>query len=344
MLADSVRKQLAQGIDPIEARQAAERAVRIDAARTLTFRQAAEAYIAVNRSVWRNAEHARQWPSTLEAYAYPVFGDLPVASVDVNLVRKALAPIWQTKAVTAGRVRGRIERILDWATASELRTGDNPARWNGPLRHLLPRAKPLAAKHHASLPYAEMPSFMAALRSEEGVAARALEFTILTAARIGEVLYATWNEIDMNGAIWAVPPERIKAHRLHRVPLSEPALVILQAMGAVGSGSYVFPGVAAGRPVNRDTSRRLLERMGHGTMTSHGFRATFRTWAQESTNFPRDVAELALAHATKDRTESAYARSDLLEKRRLLMDAWARHCGTPVATTGQVVQLHHTIE
>lgn len=325
--AAELRKQLRlyrEGVvaqHPLAARQAAKQARKIEAAKTLTFRQCAEAYIAAHQAGWRNATHAKQWPETLAAYAYPVFGTLPVSEVDVGLVMRALEPIWTVKPETASRVRGRIEAVLDWATAREYRKGENPARWRGHLENLLPkRSKVQAVKHHAALPYGEVPEFLVALRAEYGAAARVLEFVVLTAVRAGEALGATWAEINLAERVWVIPAERTKAGREHRVPLSEAALAVL---GPQGQG-LVFTTDRGGR-LHRDAMRVLLGRMGV-EVTVHGMRSAFADWAAERTSYPFEVREMALAHAVGSQVVRAYQRTDLFDRRRRLMDDWARWC------------------
>jgi integrase len=334
------RKLRLRNVDPIEARHADKAAAKLAAAKSMTFRQCAEAYIEANKSSWANAKHAAQWPATLGTYAYPIFGDFPVQSIDVALVTKALEPIWQTKTETASRLRGRIQTVLDWATARDFRQGDNPARWRGHLDKLLPpRSKVQKVEHHAALPYAEIGAFMAALREHESTSALALEFLILTAARTGEVIGAKWDEIDLGAALWTIPAERMKAKREHRVPLSKPALAILKRLHENRSGEIVFPGARAGKPLSNMALLMLLERMNRADLTVHGFRSTFRDWAAERTNFPREVAEHALAHSLPDKVEAAYRRGDLFDKRRKMMDAWARHCSQP-AQSAEIVSMH----
>ena len=325
--ATEARKLLGEGKDPIGSARAQVAATAAEQAKTITFREAAERYIASHATGWRNAKHITQWQATLETYAFPVFGEVSVAAVDVAMVLRVLEPIWTGKTETARRVRGRIEAILDWAAARDMRTGDNPARWRGLLMHLLPkRSLATAVRHHPALPYARMGEFLAALRLQQGTAARALEFLILTAARTSEATGARWSEIDTGAATWTVPPERIKAGREHRVPLSEPALAIIQAMAETRQGEFVFPGGRRGRPLSNMAMAGVLERMGWHEITVHGFRSSFRDWAAERTNHPREVAEMALAHAVGDKVEAAYRRGDLFDKRRCIMADWARHC------------------
>ena len=345
------RKLRLDGCDPIEIRKAGRAQARLDAAKAMTFKECAESYIASHKAGWRNPKHAAQWPATLETYVYPIFGALPVQSVDVGLVMKAIEPIWATKPETASRVRGRIESVLDWATVRKFRKGENPARWKGHLDHLLPaptKAKRAARKengrteHHPSLPYAELPAFVVELRAQEGFTARALEFAILTAARTGEVIGAKWGEINFAERVWTVPAERMKSDREHRVPLSEAALAILAQMRVIRSSEFVFPGLRAGKPLSDMSLLMLLRRMGRGDLTVHGFRSTFRTWAAERTAYPREIAEMALGHVVGDAVERAYQRGDLLQTRRQLAEAWARFCRAPTIE-GEVVPLRQPV-
>jgi integrase len=266
-----------------------------------------------------------------------------VQSVDVGLVMKAIEPIWTTKPETASRVRGRIESVLDWAKARGYRQGENPARWRGHLDHLLPaRSKIRRVTHHPALPYAELPAFMAALRAQEGFAARALEFAILTAARTGEVIGARWDEINIAGRLWTVSAERMKAGKEHRLPLSDAALAIVEQMASIRSCEFVFPSAKSNRPLSNMVFLMLLRRMGHGGLTVHGFRSTFSDWCSECTNFAAEVREMALAHTVSDKVEAAYRRGDLFQKRRQLAEAWARFCEAP-AIEGEVVPLHQPL-
>ena len=326
--ATECRKLRLDGSDPLHARQTARLTAKLEEAKAMSFQDCADAYIAAHAPGWRNAKHGDQWRNTLATYAYPVFGELPVQSVDVAMVMKVLEPIWATKTETASRVRGRIESVLDWATVREFRRGDNPARWRGHLENLLPkRAKVQKVEHHSALPYGEMGAFMASLRGQEGVAARALEFLILTATRTSETIGATWADINIDGMIWTIPADRIKAGKEHRVPLSPAALAVLDAMAKIRHGEHVFPGGRVGKGLSNMALLKLLERMKRGDLTAHGFRSTFRDWAAERTNFSRDVAEMALAHTIGDKVEAAYRRGDLFEKRGKLMEAWAVYCG-----------------
>ena len=326
-----------EGTDPLAARAAARARVLLQAARGVTFKECAERYIAAHEPAWRNPVHRKQWPATLATYVYPVFGALPVSAVDTALVTKALEAIWTAKPETAARVRGRIEAVLDWAKARGYRDGDNPARWRGHLDKLLPNQRKVRrAKHHAALPYAELPAFMTELRKRDGVSARALEFAILTAGRTGEVLGARWDEI--RGDVWTIPAGRMKGGKDHRVPLSKRALEVLAPLPR--DGEFIFPGRGGGKPLSNMALFVTLRRIGRGDLTSHGFRATFRDWVSERTNYPREVAEMALAHTIGDKVEAAYRRGDLFDKRRKLMADWARYCASPVpATLGGVVPL-----
>jgi integrase len=338
--ARELRKQVLDGEDPIAARDARHQAAAMASATGMTFQACAEAYIEAHRAGWRNPKHAAQWPSTLQTYAYPVFGSLPVQAVDTGLVMKAVEPLWATKTETASRVRGRIESVLDWAAARGYRDGQNPARWRGHLENLLPaRSKVARVEHHAALPYAEIAEFMAELREQEGVAALALELTILTAARTGEVLGARWDEINPDGGLWIVPAERMKAGREHRVPLSDAAMKIIEKMAAIRLSDYIFPGQRTSRPLSQMAMLMLLRRMGRGDLTAHGFRSTFSDWCAEQTNFPSEVREMALAHTVSDKVEAAYRRGDLFQKRRELAEAWSQYCDGEEPSKGNVVRL-----
>jgi integrase len=325
------RRKRHDGIDPIEARRAERARQRLDAAKAITFKQCAESYIASHRAGWRNEKHKYQWPATLNAYAYPVIGALPVQAVDTALVLKVLEPIWTKKSETASRVRQRIENILDLAKVRGFRDGENPARWRGHLDKLLPaRSRVREVEHLAALPYAELTGFLADLRAREAIAARALEFLILTAARTGEVIGARWSEIDLLDKTWTVPAGRMKARREHRVPLSPRALTILQEMQKArhieDASAHVFPGPKRGQPLSNMAFLMLLRRMELEDLTVHGFRATFKTWVSERTSFQNEIAEAALAHIIGDKVEQAYRRGDLFDKRRRLMKEWATFC------------------
>ncbi|MGE8658718.1 MAG: tyrosine-type recombinase/integrase [Achromobacter sp.] len=320
------RQQLLEGIDPLEAKSAAKIAEKLSAANSITFDQCADAYIAAHQAGWRNAKHADQWTNTLRTYASPVFGTATVSLIDTPLVLKVLEPIWQTKTETATRVRGRIESILDWATVRGYRTGENPARWKGHLDHLLPkRSKVQRVKHHPALPYKDAPAFFQTLRAQSSNSQKALAFLILTATRTNETIGAQWKEIDLSAGTWTIPAERMKAGKEHRVPLSKAALELLhEARTEHATGDdYVFVGQKVGRPLSNMAFLQLLKRMNRGDITAHGFRSTFRDWVGETTAHAREIAEAALAHTIKDKSEAAYARGDLFMKRLALMDDWA---------------------
>jgi integrase len=323
-LAAQAKTLVRSGVDPIEHRAARRAEIAIATAKAMTFKQAAEAYIESMQSGWRNAKHASQWSVTLETYVYPEIGNLAVGSVDTGHVLKVLSPIWSTKTETASRVRGRIEAILDYAAARKAREGDNPARWKGVLSKILPApGKVRRIVHHASMPYAELPAFWPKLQMQDGMGARALELTVLTACRTGEVLGAAWAEIDLEEGTWTIPPERMKAGAEHRVPLSDPAMALLRKLAAVRIDDFVFRGKHEGEPLSRMVMKMTLRRM-KVDVTPHGFRATFRTWVADRTSFAHEIAEAALAHTIGDKTVAAYQRGTMFDKRRELMAAWAK--------------------
>ena len=315
--------------DPIADRQAQRVQARIATAKLTTFAEAAAEFIRAKSPEWTNAKHIQQWENTLSTYAFPIFGNLPVAEIDTALVMKCLSEIWAKKPETASRVRGRIESVLDWATTSGYRQGENPARWRGHLQNLLPAPQKVqAVEHHAALPFAEVTRFMADLRGREGYGARALEFAILTACRSGEVRGATWAEFDLSSACWTIPASRMKADKEHRVPLSEAAMLLLKALPAGEGSALLFPS-SKGTQLSDMTLGATIKRMGFD-VTTHGFRSTFRDWAGETTSYPREVIEHALAHQLKDKAEAAYARGTLFDKRRALMQDWAIYCSSAV--------------
>jgi integrase len=325
-LAESARSDLSKGLDPI-----AERKKRVSEVECPTFEECATQYIDDNRAGWRNAKHAGQWTSTLKAYAYPVLGKLKANEITTEHIAKVLNPIWTSKTETASRVRSRVEAVLDWAKVKGYRHGENPARWRGHLDQILPkRSKVQRVKHHPALPYQEMGGFMSALREQGGVAALALEFTILTAARTNETTGAKLAEFSEAG-VWVVPPERMKAEREHRVPLSPRSVQIVKDAKLLHGSrpdakAPLFLGNRRDRHLSNGAMLALLERMGRGDITVHGFRSTFRDWAAESTNFPNQVVEMALAHVIEDKSEAAYRRGDLFKKRAALMAAWEAYC------------------
>jgi integrase len=339
------RRQRAHGTDPLAARRAERETKRIEEARSIKFRDCAERYIAAHEAGWRNAKHRAQWGSTLESYAYPELGALPVAAIDTGLVVRVLQPIWTEKPETAGRVRGRIEAILDWAKALGYRSGENPAAWKGNLAHAFPkpakvkRAARQAAgrgEHHASLPYAELPAFMAELRGRGGLAVRCLEFVILTACRTGEAIGATWTEIDEEARLWRIPAERMKAGRDHKVPLSRAAAAILA--GLPRDRAKLFP-------VSNMAMAMALRRMGRSDLTVHGFRSSFAAWCKDI-GVAAELREMALAHAEGDKVAAAYTSgAEVLDRRRNLAERWAGYCASdlgrevplrdlPLAATG----------
>jgi integrase len=320
------------GIDPIEERRARRREAQLNSAKAMTFRECAEAYIAAHQASWSHPKHAAQWPSTMTRFVYPVFGKLSVQAVDTGLVLKVIEPLWTVKTETASRVRGRIEAVLDWAEARGYRQGENPARWRGHLENLLPsKSRVVRVEHYQALPYIQIGTFMTELRAQKGIAARALEFVILTAARTSEAIGATWDEIDFEQRAWTIPAARMKAGKPHRVALSADAFAIIEIMQGVKSGDFVFPGSKSDRPLSNMSLLMLLRRMGHDELTVHGFRSSFADWAAERTAFPDEVRQMALAHTVSDKVEAAYRRGDLFEKRRQLGQAWAAFCCMPVS-------------
>ena len=324
-LAEDVRRVRASGQDPIAARKAAQAGER--SAQEVTFEHVATEFIANKRPGWRNAKHADQWTSTLRKYVYPVFGNVPVDQVDTDMVSKVLQPIWHPKTETAKRVRSRIDQILASAKVRGLRSGDNPAQWKGHLDAILNKpSKIRKVRNHAALPYTEAPAFVRKLRARPGGSARALEFTILTAGRTGEVIGAKWSELNLSAKTWTVPAERMKDRKEHVVPLSDGAMAVLEGMTAVkpaDDDGYIFPGERAQRPLSNMAMLKQIERMGlKHAVTTHGFRSTFRDWAEEQSSHPGPAAEKALAHAVGNKVVSAYLRGNLLEKRSSLMSEW----------------------
>jgi len=337
--ATEARKLLLDGIDPLQAKRARFAALRAADASAVTFRQCAEDFIKANEVKWTNAQHRREWSWSLRKYVYPILGSMPVAAIDTPLVLRVLKPIWQKTPESASRIRGRIENVLGWATVHHYRSGDNPARWNGLLEHALPSV--VKGDHHAALPYAEVPAFLAKLRQQTGVTAKCLEYIVLTAVRLGEAQKATWSEIDLDNRVWVIPGARMKSGKEHRVPLSPAALAILKDIHEVRHSDYIFPGSRQGYAMGKNQPGKLMKKlMGDAEMTVHGFRSSFRDWAAERTNFPREVAEMALAHAIPSAVEAAYRRGDLFEKRRKLMEAWAAYCAKVEMDAGKVVALN----
>jgi integrase len=326
-----LRRGLRDGIDPIDQQRAAKAEAKVIEV-IHTFATVAEDYIAQFSPTWSNAKHAGQWRATLATYISPVIGKTPIGEVDTSAVLEVLNPIWLTKPETASRCRGRIEAIINFARSKKLCQGENPAQWKGHLENLLPKRSAVASarvQHHAALPYTEIVPFMTQLRSRGGVAAAALEFAILTCARTGEVLGAKWTEVDLERRIWIIPAERMKGRREHRAPLADAALAVLECMQNDRRGDYIFPGQSPGKPLSNMALLMLLRKMGRGDLTAHGFRSTARDWMAESTNFPSEVCEFALAHVVGDKVEAAYRRGDLFDKRRALAEAWAAACDAP---------------
>jgi integrase len=327
--ARQARNLLLDGIDPCQQKKDQQAAIRIAVAKVMTFDQCAANYIKSHRAEWRNPKHALQWENTISTYASPLFGKLPVAEIDTSLIVKCLSPMWLDKHETATRLRGRIESILGWAKTSGYRTGDNPAAWKGHLENLLAKInKSSKVVHHAALPYADIAEFMVQLRQQEGTGARALEFAILCASRSNEVRGATWAEIDLEKKEWIIPKSRMKAGKEHRVPLSDEAVDLLKKLPRFEDCEILFPSPRL-KNFSDAVFSALLKRMGRADITAHGFRSSFRDWAGETTSFPREVIEHALAHQLKDKAEAAYQRGDLLVKRGKLMQAWANFCNTP---------------
>ena len=331
------RLQIERGIDPREAKKAVAAALKAAQAKALSFDDAARMCHAAKVSEFRNRKHKDDWINSLQRYASPIIGTLPIADVELPHVVKVLEPIWTDKTETATRVRQRIESVLAWATVSGYRSGGNPAQWKGNLEHALPKpSKVRRVEHHAALPWQEVGAFMTELRKREGIGARALEFAILTAARSGEVRGATWDEIDFEAKVWTIPAERMKAGKQHRVPLSEPALKLLKALPRLEGSNYVFPAVRGGM-LSDMSINAVTRRMGVAAVP-HGFRSSFKDWARSCTRYEDEVSELALAHVNSDQTRAAYARDELLPKRERLMREWAKYCET-VPSKGKVVPL-----
>jgi integrase len=332
-----LRQDISKGIDPIAARKTERQKAQVAEAAGITFKECAERYIAGHKKKWTNALHRKQWPQTLEKFVYPTIGKLPVADIDTTLVLKVLDPIWSEKPETASRVRGRIELVLGWAKVRGYRQGDNPAAWKGHLREALPSRTDVAAiEHHPALPFTEIGEFMVALRKIDGVAARALEFTILTASRSGETLLCSRSEIDLESRTWTVPSERMKAGKEHRVPLCDRAIEIVKDLPT--EDAYLFPGTRKGKPLNGKAMRDVLKRL-RADVTVHGFRSTFSDWASEVSDYPDEMAELALAHAVGTKVERAYRRGSRLQKRHEMMAGWAAYCAAESVKRDVVIPL-----
>jgi integrase len=331
--ARAARAKIAHGVDPIEDGRALRSQLIASQISAITFSQAAKQYIDTHEGSWRNAKHTQQWRNTIQTYADPVVGRVLIRDVDLPQILKVLEPIWRTKTETASRLRGRMESVLDWASARGFRTESNPARWKGLLDKLLPSPGKIAkADHHRALPYADMPEFMKSLAEQQGIAPRALEFAILTACRSGEVRGAKWTEIDMDTGTWTVPAIRMKAGKEHRVPLSAAALSIVKSQKESAFCDFVFPSSRSskkseGSPLSDMALLAVLRRM-EVPAVPHGFRSSFRDWCAETTDYPREVAEMALAHTIGDKVEAAYRRGDLFDKRKQLMQGWANYANS----------------
>lgn len=330
----AVARRLVQaGTNPIEAREAA----RAEREAAKTFGEFADDMLKSLLPGFKNPRHQAQWTRALKHYAVPI-RPKRIEDIGTDDILSIIQPLWQTKQETASRVRGRIERVLDAAKAKGLRSGENPARWRGHLRELLSQRRKLVRGHHASMPYADVPAFVGKLRARDATAAAALEFLILTAGRSEEILGARWSEMDREAKVWTVPAPRMKNKKAHRVPLPDGADAILAAMAEIKTGDFVFPGKRDKRPLSSMALQMLMRRMDVSAFTPHGFRSSFRDWAGECTSFPREVAEAALSHTIGDEAEQAYRRGDALEKRRKLMDAWARYIASPKAKNGTITQ------
>lgn len=339
--ARETRHAIVEGRDPVAERAAARSALAAQRGAEITFDECARKFIEAKSAEWKNAKHGAQWSATLTTYASPIVGTLQVRDVALAHIVKILEPIWTTKTETATRLRGRIESVLDWATVRGYRLGDNPARWKGHLDKLLPKPGKVAkVEHHAAVPVDGIGAFMVELQKREGMAARALEVLILTATRSGEIRGATWAEIDLQARIWTIPAGRMKAGKEHRVPLSDRVIEILRALPRMADSPLVFPAPRGGM-LSDMTLTAVLRRM-KVDATAHGFRSTFRDWAAERTNYPRDVAEMALAHAIGDKVEAAYRRGDLFDKRTRMMNEWAKFCAT-TQNSGEAVPLNREV-
>ncbi len=348
------RKLLVDKIDPIDARKAVRNKARQDEANKITFEECAKAYIDAHIKSWRNTAHINQWPGFFKNHVYPTIGNTAVSDINIELVLKVLEPLWNTKTVTGKRVRQRIEKVLDWAKVRGYRHGENPARWRGNLDHLLaPPSKIWKVKHFNALPHVEVGEFVQTLRKQPGLDGCALEFAILTATRTSETLGAKWSEMDFQNKVWVIPAERMKSGKEHRIPLSDQIIAVMERAKKLtkyttwidgtwkqAESEFIFSGRKRIKPLSNMTMLALLRRMERQDITVHGFRSTFRDWVAERTNFPREVAEAALAHAVENKVEAAYFRSDLFDKRRKLMEAWGKYCDTPsVKQDGVVVSL-----
>ena len=353
--AREAKDQIRQGIDPIEERRAIKAALATAQKRGLSFADAVDKCLAAKLEAFKNPKHRDQWRNTLQTYAMPELGAMLVNEITVQDVLRVLEPIWQTKTETASRLRGRIEAVLSWATVSGHRTGENPARWGGNLKELLPAAASVSEKeHHPAVQIEDAPRWFAAIRTREGMGARALEFTALTAVRSKEVRGAIWEEIDLKAGMWVIPAVRMKMKSEHRIPLSREALALLDALPRLEDNPLVFPAPRGGQLSDMTLSQAMkrlhaadlaaggsgfLDRVSKRPAVPHGLRSTFRDWVAEATHFPGDMAEIALAHKIGNAVEASYRRGDMVEKRRAMMSAWASYLmGIDVADT-KVVRL-----
>jgi integrase len=354
--ARDMRRLLIDGVDPLTSKKAERAKAAAEAGKAVTFKEAAEKYIAKFEATWRNPKHRQQWKNTLETYAYPVFGAWAAGAVDAGAVLRVIEPLWSEKPETASRLRGRIETVLDYATSKYWRAGENPARWKGHLDIQLPaRAKVRKVKHHAALPWNRMGAFVSTLRGQEGIGSKALDFTLLTAVRTNETIGARWPEIDLAAKTWTIPADRMKAEVELRVPLQSAAIAILESVLPLRSkddGDWVFPGGKKGKPLSNAAMAAVIDRMnevdegkpvpwvdpkqGDRPITVHGFRSSFRDWAAESTGYPEELAEACLAHTLRNKVQAAYQRGDQFEKRRRLMNDWATYCASPAVPAGNV--------
>lgn len=353
--AGDCRKLLNDNIDPINARKKEKEEQRRDDESAKTFKQCAAAYLETHKDTWRNAKHRQQWENTLKTYAYPLIGDTFIRDLDREAVKKVLLqkskkldgkPLWSARRETASRLRGRIEKIWDWAKAEFGLTGDNPARWAGNLKPSFADHAKREIVHQPALPYDQIGDFVQKMKKQKGVAPMALIFTIMTAARTSEVIGAKWSEIDLKKEVWTIPKDRMKGNREHRVPLADPALRILKELkkqhdklSREEPSEWVFRSSRRGKPLSNMAMLTLLKRLEINDITVHGFRSSFRDWAAEQTNYPREIAEAALAHISGDKVEASYLRTDHFEKRSRMMNAWAAYCETPSASKGKVLRM-----
>jgi integrase len=340
-----LRRLVKAGIDPIEQRKADQAAKRAERNNAVTFAYCAKQYIESHRHGWKNVKHAQQWENTLEQYAYPVIGETIIKDVDTALIMRILQSIWLTKNETAGRLRGRLENILDWAAVQGFRAVENPARWKGHLDNLLASPGKVQKRNHfKALSYSEINALILALRANGSVSAKALEFLILTAARTGEIIGAKWDEIDFDNQLWIVPADRMKAGREHRIPLSSRAFEIVKQMQALKTNDAIFPGRSKGGFLSNAAMDKLLQQTLGIDATVHGMRSTFRDWASERTAYPPEVCEMALAHTIRNQAEAAYRRGDLIEKRRNLMEDWLKFCNTATDASGEVIPFKRMVD